>query len=178
MRRATQVLGLVLIVTLIANAGDDAPAEARTADQAWRAYERDVDNAIAEVQQHLADRRTEFTFEVMAIQAAAIEADDDERADAARDYLSQDENVIRVEPRRSLWKSEDGFFERLHEGHWIEKTPSGDAHVFDESARTADYVEISRTDGGAICRLYDDRCEFRLLPRDRAFRHHSDGGWE
>lgn len=76
----------------------------------------------------------------------------------------------RLQMRRTLWKSrKGGYFERLHDGYWVERVPSGRAHIFSEPSRTDKYVELTRTDGNAICRLYEDRCDV-LLKGKKGFK--------
>lgn len=174
MPRFSKAACILLTLHAATAVADDEPR--RSADRARRAYDAAVEDAIAELRERLTALREEFVEEIQTLRTAA-EGEGDagalRKADAA---LAAESDIIRVEPRRSLWKSQHGFFERLHEGHWIEKIPNGDAKLFAEAGRTAEYVELSGVN--TIVRLYEDRCEVRFPSENRPFRKFYDGAWE
>jgi hypothetical protein len=164
----------VLVVSFTAHAAGE-PQTPLTAEQARVAHEQEVVAAIAEVRATLIRLQEAYRSQLAAIRAAAQAAGNRAEVQRADELLQPDLSIVRLQSRRWLWKSQDGFFEQLHEGHWVEKVPNGDANLFDESIRTDIYVELSNR--GAIVRLYEDRCDVRLLP-SREFKTFYRGSWK
>lgn len=170
----------VVMVTLLAMFavelfGDDEEHQLITATQLRRSYDATVSATIDDAQAQLEELDREFVEQIEQMKTAAEAVGNVTAVRECEEAMETDRQMLRAEPERSLWTSSEGFFERLHEGHWIEKVPNGDANIFDESVRTAEYVEISRAN--AVVRLYDDRCEVRLLPA-RNYRKFYTGGWQ
>lgn len=76
---------------------------------------------------------------------------------------------------RVLWKHKNGYFERLNDGHWVERVGNGNANLFAQSTNIDEYIEI--TNVGAIVRLYDERVDV-LLKGKKTFSTFYRGGWE
>jgi hypothetical protein len=77
---------------------------------------------------------------------------------------------------RVLWKHKNGYFERLNDGHWIERIGTGNAAIFSASNLGDEYIELNRP--VAIVRLYDDHCD--VLFRNQAtkgFKRLYKGEW-
>jgi hypothetical protein len=164
----------VLAGALTAHAADE-PQRPLTAEQARVVHEQEVVAAVAELKVTLNRLKEAYRSQLQAIRAAAQSAGNSAEVQRVEELLKPDLPVVRLESRRWLWKSQDGFFEQLHEGHWVEKVPNGDANLFDESIRTDSYVELSNR--GAIVRLYEDHCDVRLLPA-REFKTFYRGSWK
>ena len=156
-------------------AQDESPPENQTADQVQLAHEQEVGAAIAELRSKLRELHQAYISRLQALRTAANTAGDQTEAQRATELIEFDPQMLRLEPRRSLWKSRDGFFERLHEGHWIEKIPNGDAKLLSEAGRTAEYVELSGQN--TIVRLYDNRCMVRFPSDGKPFAKFYDGAW-
>lgn len=156
-------------------ADEETPQESQTAKQVRLAHEQEVAAAIAARRANLRELHQAYLSQLQALRAAANSAGNQPESQRATELIETDPQVLRLEPRRSLWKSRDGFFERLHEGHWIEKIPNGDAKLLSEAYRTGDYVELSGPD--TIVRLYEDRCMVRFPSKGKPFTKFYDGKW-
>jgi len=170
------LVSAIAISAPAAQAADDDPPEPLTADQVRLAHERQVTAAIAALRENLKDLHLTYLSQLQAIKAAANTGGNQSESQRATELIEHDPDVLRIEPKRSLWKSRDGFFERLHEGHWIEKIPNGNAKLFSEAYRTADYVELSGPN--TIVRLYNDRCMVRFPSDGKPFKKFYDGAWK
>ena len=173
--RTLLVLAIALC-TSAASADDENLAETTTAEQVRLAHEREVTAAISALRTNLKDLHLAYLSQLQAIKAAANTNGNASESQRATELIEHDPEVLRLEPKRSLWKSRDGFFERLHEGHWIEKIPNGNAKLFSEAYRTADYVELSGPN--TIVRLYNDRCMVRFPSNGKPFKKFYDGAWK
>jgi len=77
---------------------------------------------------------------------------------------------------RVLWKHKNGYFERLNDGHWVERVGNGDALLFVGSNVTDEYIEISRP--GAVVRIYDKHTDVRFAKEaKRGFKRLYAGDW-
>jgi len=77
-------------------------------------------------------------------------------------------------PKRLLWKHGNNYFEKLNDGHWVERVGDGNANIFAQSTVNERYIELSRA--GALVRLYDDRADVLLKGR-KGFKTFYRGGW-
>ncbi len=167
---------LCILLTFVTRIQADDEPSAATVRSVVRGYEQRSEDAVAEFRRTLRALRDDFEAEIATVRSAANDAGDSAEVGRADEALDEDPQIIRVEPRRSLWKSANGFFERLHEGHWIEKIPNGNAKLFSESARTEEYVEISGQN--TIVRLYENKCMVRFPSDGKPFKKFYDGRWE
>lgn len=80
--------------------------------------------------------------------------------------------------RRSLWvnAAKTGFFERLHNGFWVEKVGNGEAKLFIESGRNDQFIELGFTNGKTRVRLYEDKCD--VTHDTKPFQTYYRGKWE
>lgn len=109
---------------------------------------------------------------------AAEEGDLDEvvRIKEAKEGLEGKAEGEDEESKRVLWKHKVGYFERLNDGHWIERVGNGDAHIFAQSSNTDEYIELSRVTGARVLvRIYDDYVE--LITRAETKRLKYRGEW-
>lgn len=116
--------------------------------------------------------------------AAAADGDLDEvvRIKAEKDSLAVTAtgSVESAPQTRVLWKHKHGFFEKLNDGHWIERVGDGAANIFVEVSRNEEFVEISRvTRTKCIVRLYDNRTEALFIGdgKNKFEPLHRVGGW-
>lgn len=168
---------IVTVTTLTASPvfSDEEQGGATSAEQASLQHEQQVLQKVEELRKALDDLQAVYLAQLAAIRESAAAAGDTDEVRHIDQLRAEDSRVVRLEPRRWLWKSRNGFFERLSDGHWIEKVPNGDGKLFSESARNHDYVELQHPT--TIVRLYDNRCMVRFPKRDRGFRKFYDGGW-
>jgi hypothetical protein len=78
--------------------------------------------------------------------------------------------------QRDFWSHPQGFFDRVSEGKWLERSANG-AFQFVEAARTDDYVELRNTQTGTLVRLYGDRCELKGAKQSE-FTSRYQGAWK
>lgn len=110
----------------------------------------------------------------------AGELDEVVRIKEVKDELNGDANGgsnagKSAKPPRVLWKHKGGYFEKLNDGHWIERVGDGKANIFAQSTNSDQYIEITRE--GAIVRLFSDRVDVLLKGR-RGFKTFYRGGWQ
>lgn len=127
-----------------------------------------------------------------AVFAEPTRDDDDTRVRAAFAELEASVEVIREETEttdpdrlvpvlmqhRSLWinSAKTGFFERLHNGFWVEKVGNGNAKLFIKSGRNDQFIELGLTSGKTRVRLYENKCD--VTHDTKPFRTFYEGEWE
>jgi hypothetical protein len=160
-----------LLITLLLSSGVSLAAEEFTTDAAKAAkaaYEADLKAAREKYSQALDEAAKK------AVEAGELE--EVVRIKVVKEKLSGKASPKSDQVERVLWKHKHGYFERLNDGHWVERVGNGDALLFVGSNVTDEYIEISRP--GAAVRLYDKRSEVRFAKEaKRGFRRLYAGEW-
>ena len=124
--RARSVVNCVFAMTVLAGSrtfSDDERGSDTTAEQARLQHEQYVLQEVEHLRGILVSLLNEHRSQLETIREAAASAGDQDEVRRVNELLAEDSRVVRLEVRRSLWRSRSGFFERLHEGHWVEKVP-------------------------------------------------------
>ncbi|OAI53938.1 hypothetical protein AYO47_03895 [Planctomyces sp. SCGC AG-212-M04] len=97
-------------------------------------------------------------FEV-ALKAAQKKGDQAEAAEITQAMAVIDSGLTVAIPARCSWVHTKGYFQ-MFGPEWIERTQAGEANVYKQTDRTAEFVELEATSKelkGTVVRLYGDR---------------------
>lgn len=154
----------------------------RAARTAKADFEKEVISAKEDYEKELDVARAKY---VKALDEAAVKAaengdlDDVVLIKKVKDDLSKASEKSNsnksTTSKRVLWKHKKGYFEKLNDGHWVERVGNGAANIFAQSTVNDQYIEISRA--GAIVRMYNNRAEVLLKGR-KGFQTFYNGSWE
>ena len=122
-------------------------------------------DAISQYQRDLKQAELECAKSLEAAAQSAVEKNDLEEAIRIKqtiEDLKAGKDITSRNPSRLLWKYQAGFFERLHDGTWLERGAGNVVHIFKQTDDTKDYIELDRvTKAGLTMRLYEKKCAFR-----------------
>lgn len=164
-----------LIITFLLCSAHSLTAEEFTTDAAKAA------KAAYEADLKAAREKYSMTLDEAAKKAVeAGELDEVVRIKNVKDRLAGGDKPAKAVKsdtiKRVLWKHKNGYFERLNDGHWVERVGNGDALLFVGSNVTNEYIEISRP--GAVVRIYDKHTDVRFgKEAKRGFKRLYAGGW-
>lgn len=160
---------LAMVATTFAMAVDFSTRSAR---QANAVYDREVAAAIDAHAKALASARLKYA---KALEDAAKRAATDGNLDEVAKIGEERARLAEKPDTRSLWVHSTGYFQRLHDGAWMEFQPSGRRTFLQETARTAAYVQIELN--GSRIQLGENGSVVAEAG-SATFRNHYKGHWE
>jgi hypothetical protein len=143
---------------------DVIPSDAYPRSKAARDAINEYDTQMEALQQEMAPEierlRQELSQKLSTVRETAVT---DGNIDEAEKTLSLEVDlpVSRILEGRHLWVHRSGFFQKLHNGLWLELAGAKQVPlIFRESGRSSRMVELTRINATpATIRLYGDRCE-------------------